>query len=111
MIEVTHENTSVKDANSRLDWRCKSEGAFSFNDAIAKFEKPDNEGWRIPTLYELKTLIANSAITNNFLDRVGVFYSSTTLDESNAFVVEFQDESCFRDSRNKNRTCNVRLVR
>jgi Protein of unknown function (DUF1566) len=111
MIKTTHENASVKDANSRLDWKCKSEGVFSFDDAIAKFGKPDDEGWRIPTLYELKTLIANSVVTGKFLDRVGVFYSSTTLDETNAFVVEFQDESCFRDSRNIKRTCNVRLVR
>lgn len=111
MIEVTHENASVKDANSRLDWRCKSEGAFSFNDAIAEFGKPDDEGWRIPTLYELKTLIANSVVTGKFLDRVGVFYSSTTLDETNGFVVDFQDESSYWDSCNKKRTCNVRLVR
>jgi Protein of unknown function (DUF1566) len=111
MIKTTHENASFKDPNSRLDWRCKSEGALSFKDAIAKFEKPDGQGWRIPTLYELKTLIANRAITGNFLDRVGVFYSSTTLDEQNAFVLDVQDESSYKDSRRKNVTCNVRLVR
>lgn len=52
-------NILVTDPISKLDWKCCIEGKFELDEAVQKFGEPDQDGWRLPTIEELKTLINN----------------------------------------------------
>lgn len=77
----------IADKLAKLDWKNQIEGRFFQQGALDKFLQPDSNGWRLPTLDELKTLIGNRKVVSEFLPHTydtSAMWSSTRYDESQA---------------------------
>jgi Protein of unknown function (DUF1566) len=88
-------NVFVTDPISKLDWKRCIEGKFELDEAVQKFGEPDQDGWRLPTIEELKTLIKNKRVTDG-LDKheLAAFWSSSRHEVStkSAWTISFYFE-------------------
>ena len=72
--------TSVVDLETKLEWKCGVEGEYTFDKAVNKFGKPDNDGFRLPTIEELKTLVnAHYSVFEKLDLNDSIFWSSSAI--------------------------------
>lgn len=110
-FSINPQQKCVKDLLSGLEWKIEVEDECSFNQACTRYSKEDHDGWRMPTLSELNTLVDEEWPFDVLDDHADMFWSSNQnfQDQSLAHYVEFNGG--FTNTADKSTYGCVRLVR
>jgi hypothetical protein len=110
-FSIGEAGVSVKDTLSGLEWKHEVEDECSFNQACTRYGSPTHDGWRMPTLDELKTLLTKDWPFEQLSGHADMFWSSDQdySDKSKAHYVEFN--GAFTNLSDKSTYGCVRLVR
>ncbi len=95
-----------------LEWKPNpEEGRFTFDEALAKFGKPNAEGWRLPTKKEAEERIQSLSDEDREKESTQWFWTSTirSKDTQYAWFVDFEEGITSYDLRDC--TASVLLVR
>jgi Protein of unknown function (DUF1566) len=106
------DETTITDPKTELEWKCGYEGRHTFYDAVKLFGEPNDTGFRLPSIDELKTLLdAEDHVKAMLTEHEKIFWSSSrVLDAAkNSWCGLGFNGLIFSNSRNKSHY--VRLVR